>query len=229
MKKGTFLFVLVLLLIMNKSGWAQQSILPDISEEYIGRLIAHAEANYPQVKSNQNKIDIAKSNIGKNRVSYLDAFTFSYIYQPQNFNTLNVANPSQSYFNGIQAGLFFNLGTFLEKPYAVKQAKLEYEEANNDQNLYFLTLTNQVKKRYYTYVADVASLKLQNQAAIDEQNVFNDIKHKFEKGEETFDNYTRAQTNLTTVYAAKITAETNLLIAKADLEELLGEKLENIQ
>jgi len=161
---------------MYKNGLAQQSILPDISEDYIARLVATAEANYPQVKSNQNKINIAQSNIGKARVSYLDAFSLSYIYQPQNNNTITGNGTSQSsiYFNGFQAGLFFNLGTFLEKPYMVKQARQELEEANNDQNQYYLTITNEVKKRYYTYVGDIANLKLQNQAALDEQNIFNE-------------------------------------------------------
>jgi len=229
MKKGKLLFVLVVFIISYKVSWAQQSILPDISEAYIARLVAVAEANYPQVKVNQNKIDIAQSNIGKNKISYLDAFTFSYIYQPSNYTTINVTNPAQSYFNGIQAGLFFNLGTFLEKSYTVKESKLELEEANNDQNEYFLTLTNEIKKRYYTYVADIANLKLQTEAALNQQNILNDVKHRFEKGEETFTNYTIAQSAVTVSLQSKIAAETNLLIAKADLEELLGEKLENVQ
>jgi outer membrane protein TolC len=229
MKKGKFLFVLVVFVMLYKSSWAQQSILPNISEAYIARLVARAEANYPQVKSNQNKIDIAQSNIGKNRISYLDALTFSYIYQPQNFAINTAGNANQSYFNGAQAGIFFNLGNFLEKSYAIKQSKLEFEEANNEQNQYFLTLTNEIKKRYYTYVSGIANLKLQTEAALNQQNILNDVKHKFEKGEETFTNYTIAQSAVTVTLQAKIAAETNLLIAKADIEELLGEKLENVQ
>lgn len=230
-KLKIFLF-LFLLLSVHKSVYAQQTIMKDVSEDYLARLIARAEENYPQVKSNQNKINIAQGNIGKAKVSYLDAFTFSYIYQPQGINTLgNVSGTSSNYnyFNGIQAGIFFNLGTFLEKPYAVKQAKQELEIANNDQNQYFLTITNEVKKRYYTYLQDIAELKLTAQACIDAENIANDMKHKFQKGEETFDNYTKAQSSLTTNYQAKIQAETSLLIAKANLEELLGDKLENIR
>lgn len=229
MKKWKILFVLIACITARTTAMAQQSILPDISENYIARLVAIAEANYPRVKSNQNRINIAQGAIGKARVSYLDAFTFSYVYQPQNFNTINLANPSQSYFNGIQAGLFFNLGNFLEKPYAVRQAREELEIANSDQNEYFLTLTNNVKKRYYTYIAGIAMLKLQTQASLDVQNALNDIKHKFEKGEETFDTFNKAEQNLTVAYQAKIQAEEALLIAKADLEELLGEKLEDVR
>ena len=231
-KSKLFFLLLVVFLSVDKFVCAQQTIMNDISEDYIARLVAHAEANYPQVKSNQNKINIAQGNIGKAKVSYLDAFTFSYIYQPQGINTLgNVSGTSANYnyFNGIQAGIFFNLGSFLEKPYAVKQARQELEIANNDQNQYYLTITSEVKKRYYTYLQDISVLKLTAQACIDNENVANDVKHKFQKGEETFDNYTKAQSTLTSSYQAKIQAETSLLIAKADLEELLGDKLENIR
>lgn len=232
MNKLKLFFLLIVFLSVDKLVCAQQTIMNDISEDYIAKLVAHAEANYPQVKSNQNRINIAQGNIGKAKVSYLDAFTFSYIYQPQGINTLgNVSGTSANYnyFNGIQAGIFFNLGSFLEKPYAVKQAKQELEIANNDQNQYYLTITSEVKKRYYTYLQDISILKLAAQACIDNENIANDIKHKFQKGEETFDNYTKAQSVLTISYQSKIQAETALLVAKADLEELLGDKLENIR
>ena len=232
MNKRRLFLLLIFLSSAHSLVFAQQTIMNDVSEDYIARLVAHAEENYPQVKSNQNRINIAQSNIGKAKVSYLDAFTFSYIYQPQGINTLgNVSGNTSNYnyFNGIQAGIFFNLGSFLEKPYVVKQAKQELEVANNDQNQYYLTLTNEVKKRYYTYLGDIATLKLAAQACIDNENIANDMKHKFQKGEETFDNYTKSQGTLTTSYQAKIQAEAALLIAKADLEELLGDKLENIR
>lgn len=229
MKKLKLLFVLVAFISVDKNVFAQETIITDISEDYIGRLIAHAKANYPMVKSNDSRIEIAEENIGKAKVGYLSSFSFSYVYQPQGIS--GVASPTSTYsaFNGIQAGVFFNLGTFLTVPYSVRAAKRELTIAQNDQNMYFLTLSNLVRARYYTYVGDIAILKLSTQSTVDAQNVCNDIKHKFEKGEETYGNYTKAQTSLTTSFQAKIQAETAVLIAKANLEELLGEKLENIK
>jgi outer membrane protein TolC len=232
MKNSKLLFFFILILVAHKSVQAQQTIMTDVSEDYIARLVARAEENYPQVKSNQSRIDIAQSNIGKAKASYLEAFTFSYLYQPQGINTLSNASGTSSnysYFNGIQAGIFFNLGQFLEKPYQVKEARHQLEIANNDQNQYFLTITNQVKQRYYTYIQDIAVLKLTSQSCVEAENISSDIKHKFQKGEETFDNYTKSQSALNTAYQAKIAAEGALLIAKANLEELLGDKLENIR
>jgi len=232
MRKLNLLFGLVLVLMVFNSAKAQQeSIMTDISEAYIAKLVARAEANYPMFKANQNKINAAEANVGKAKMSYLEALTFSYIYQPNGVNTLNDAgNKNSNYtFNGIQAGVYFNLGTFLEKPYAVKEAKQQVEIANNEQNTYYLTITAEVKRRYYTYVGAIALLKYATQSTVDAQSLFNEMKNKFGKGEATFDEYTKAQTNLTTAYQAKVQAETGLLIAKAGVEEFVGEKLENIR
>ena len=233
MKNLKLLFVLAILIMVNKGVWAQETIITDISEEYIAKLIAHAEANYPIVRSNQDKVELAQDNIGKAKVAYFNSFTFSYIYQPQGINTLSNAGGSNStnysYFNGIQAGLFFNLGTFLTVPYTVKEARHQLNIAQDDQRTYFLTLSNEVKTRYYTYVGDIAMLKFATQASGDAQNISNSVRHKFEKGEDTYDDYTKAQTGVTASYQVKVQAETALLIAKANLEELLGDKLENIK
>ncbi|WP_345954736.1 TolC family protein [Mucilaginibacter sp. PAMB04168] len=223
---------------------AQNSLVNEISEPYLEKLINTAKANYPHLKSLDNRITVAQTNVSRSKLSYLDALTFSYVYQPNttfNLNTLapttttggttGTANTNNqtSLFKGTQFGLFFNLGSYLQKPYAVKQAKQELAIANNDIQEYLITLSTQVKKRYYQYIQRVAALKLQSQASIDAENVMKDVKYKFEKGEETLDTYNKARLALTQQNQSKITAEADLFMAKADLEELLGEKLENIK
>lgn len=235
MMKLKLLFVFVGVIMLQRSASAQQSILSDISPAYLDKLIAIAKQNYPAVKANQAKIEEAQANVTKADISYLDIFSISYVYQPQGFfgiNTNGNANSTSGnygYFNGVQAGVTLNLGSFFEKPAEVKVAKRELAIANDSQAEYLLTLTNNVKKRYYTYVQQIANLKLLSQANNDAQEVFTSEKHRFEKGEVTFEEYNRAQLSLTTSYQEKILAESNLLIAKADLEELLGEKLEDVR
>jgi outer membrane protein TolC len=202
---------------------------------YLDKLIDIAKQNYPAVKANQAKVEEAQANVSKANISYLDILSVSYIYQPQGFLGINTSGNSNSSsgsfgsFNGIQAAVTFNLGSFFEKPAEVKAARRELAIASDAQAEYLLTLTNNVKKRYYMYVQQIANLKLLVQATNDAQEVLNSEKHRFEKGEVTFEEYNRAQLNLTTSYQQKILAESNLLIAKADLEELLGEKLEDVR
>jgi len=223
------------LLSVNLQTKAQSSIIQDIDTAYLRKLINTAIANYPRVKSYQNHIDIAQQNIGKARASYLDAFTFSYVYQPHSSTIVNTTpgtvgtGSNYSYFNGIQVGLFFNLGNFLEKPFASRVAKQELMIANNDRDEYFITLTTEVKKRYYSYIQRVAELKIQSQSAQDAEEILKSIRYKFEKGEETYDNYNKAQVAYADRNQTRIQAESNLLSARADLEELLGLELESIK
>lgn len=233
------LLSIVLCIITARPLKAQTSIIPDIDEGYLKKLIDTAKAHYPRVKSYQNHINIAENNISKARASYLDVFTFSYVYQPHSATfvpttdattgTTTTTGSNYSYFNGIQAGLFFNLGNYLQKPYAVKVAKQELIVAHNDQEEYFITLTTEVKKRYYQYVLRIAELKLQTTSAQDAEDIVKSMRHKFEKGEETYDNYNKAQVTYSDRVQTRIQAEASLLTARADLEELVGQKLENIK
>lgn len=226
--KKYFFFVLLVNLFFLKFASAQVTIVPDLSDSYINKLIDTAKKNYPRVKTYQNRINIANTNISKTKLGLLSALTVSYIYQPGT-TTIDPANPSTSYFKGFQAGVFLNVGTILSQPYLTRQAKQELLIANNDQDEYFLTLTTEVKKRYYVYIQRLAELKLQTKAEQDMESSLKDIKYKFEKGEETFDNYTKTQVQVTDRQASKIEAEASLFSAKADLEELLGTQLENIK
>jgi outer membrane protein TolC len=237
---GTLIFLLLAFFAIPQYLMAQNSIVTEINEPYLERLISTAKANYPRVKSLDNRLTMAKSNVSRTKLSYLDALTVSYVYTPNNTLALNVAQPTvpgatsspstnQSLFNGTQFGVFFNIGSYLAKPYVVRQAKQELEIANNEKEEYLLTLTTQVRKRYYVYVQRLAALKLQAQVAIDGDNSLKDLRYRFEKGEETLDSYTKARITQTQQNQAKISAEADLFLAKADLEELLGEKLENIR
>ncbi len=232
------LMVLLFCLAVPQKLKAQNTLVTEISEPYLAKLIDAAKANQPRIKSLNNRVNIAQGNISRAKLSYLDALTFSYVYQPNSTFNLNalqttggtdVIGTRTGLFKGTQFGVFFNLGSYLQKPYAVKQAKQELIITNNDIQDALITLTTQVKKRYYIYLQKVASLKLQMQAASDADNVMRDIKYKFQKGEETLDSYNKARISHTQQIQTKITAEADLFMAKADLEEIIGDKLENIK
>lgn len=221
-----FLFLFVFLL--QQEAKSQMSIIPEFSEAYVNKLIDTAKKNYPRVRSLQNRINIADANLSKTKAGLFNALNVSYIYQP-GIATVNPVSPATSYFQGFQAGFFINLGTLLSQPFAVHQAKEELLVAHNDQAEYFLTLATEIKKRYFVYIQRIAELKLQTKSTQDLESSLKDIRYKFEKGEETFDNYNRSQMQYTDRQQSKIQAETNVFTARADLEELLGTKLENIK
>jgi len=227
LKRG-FPILTLLIILFSKASFAQETIIPDLSAKYVSRLIDTAKKHYPKAKTFQNRIEIAKDVIATSKAAIFNSLTVSYVYQPGDA-TVNPVNPTTSYFKGLQAGLFFNIGSLISQPSQVRQAKENLLIANEEQEDYMVTLSTEVKKRYYIYIERMAELKLQINALQDSQNSYNDIKYKFEKGEESFENFNKLQSDLNNHKSSKIQAEANLFLAKADVEELLGVKLESIK
>ncbi|MGF7078941.1 TolC family protein [Mucilaginibacter sp. UYCu711] len=220
---------LLLFLMISLRSVAQETIIQDLAADtYINKLVDTAMKNYPRLRTYQYRIEGAKANVSKTKASWLDALTVSYVYQPGT-TTIDPVNPTTSYFKGLQAGVFLNVGTLIAKPAQIRQAKLETAVISSELDEYRVTLTTEVKKRYYLYLQRVAELKLQIRATTETGNSLKDFKFKFEKGEETFDSYNKVQIQYSEHQQTKIQAEANVFIAKADLEELLGTKLENVK
>ncbi len=223
-RKYFFLATFFLLLLSN-SAKSQETMMTDISYVFLEKLIATAKENYPRMNSFEGRIKVAKTTVGQEQLSWLDAFSFSYIYNPN--NTLDLAVPR--FFNGYQVAFNFNLSSILQKPGNVKQAKESVKLAQYDLEEYHLTLETEVKRRYFTYVQALSNLRLQTKLSSDALNVSNDVKTKFEKSEITYEQYTLMQMSYSGALQSKIAAESNFLIAKASLEELLTKKIEEIQ
>ncbi|SKB82571.1 TolC family protein [Daejeonella lutea] len=219
-----YTLLLILFVLYSSNVCKAQETITDYSTVYLEKLIATAKENYPRINAYKARIDIANANISKEQLSWLDAFSFTYVYKPK--NTLDLNNPI--IFDGYQAGVSFNLSSVLQKPANVKQAKLERKIAEYDQQEYYLTIESEVKRRYFAYLQQLNALKLQSKLVSDIQNVSRDIRTKYEKGEINFDSYTLGQNSLSTAMQNKIAIESNFLSAKALLEELLNKKLEEV-
>ncbi|MBE9586344.1 TolC family protein [Mucilaginibacter sp. JRF] len=222
-------FTFLLLLLQQYNAKAQVSIVQDISEVYVDKLVNVAKQNYPRVKSFQSRVDVARANVSISAVSIFDALSLSYIYQPDNVTVVDPTNPGTRFFSGLQLGVFINLGTILRMPMNIKRAKAERRLAENERDEYQLTIAAEVKRRYYLYIQRVGQLKTQTRAWQEAENGIKDIEYRYKKGEATFETFNTAQVQLTERRTQKIEAEANVFISKADVEEMLGEKLENIK
>jgi len=226
-KKLRLLCGLVLMLTVKVSSAqeTQPSLLDDVSYVYVEKLISVAKENYPRVKTIESRIAIADAAVTNAKLSWLSPLSLSYVYSPS--NTLNITNPT--FFSGYQIGLSLNFGTFLQSPGNIKRAKEEHKIEVLNRDEYYLSLTTQVKTRYYNYLQALRNLKLQSQSNLDAQSLFTMIKYRFEKGEVGFQDYNAAAVAFSTSSQLKIESEAILLRTKAELEELLGVKLEEVQ
>ena len=201
---------------------AQESMMPSVNYAYLEKLIAIAKQNYPKMQRLQHKVEQDKYAISRAKISWFDALTFSYVYSPN--TTAATANQP-----GYQPGVYFNVGTLLAKAPSVKMAREDLAMAEEDVKEYNLNIEAIVKERYFMYVQKQAIVNLRTLASNDAESSQKQIKYKFEKGEESFDNYSKALVMFSVSTQNKIEAEGAALIAKSYLEEIIGEKLEDVK
>ena len=159
-----YITLLALIFLVNTSSRAQESssesILPNISDLYIEKLVASAKQHYPKARTFEDRVNIAHLNVQKAKLDWFNVLTLNYIYTPTNSSgTGTVVNSTgQSFANGAQFGVGTSIGNILQKPGLVRVAREEYDIAKMNQEEYFLNLTAIVKQRYYVYVQQLSTL-----------------------------------------------------------------------
>lgn len=204
---------------------AQETIIPDVNYNQLERYIELAKENYPRKKIFEAQEAEAKAGVPAATLAYLDPFNASYFYRPGDKQAINLDNPYV--FNGFQFGINVNLGSVLQTPFRVKQAKAQYKVAVEENNEYTLTLTNEVKRRYYDYLLALKDLRVKTTGVQNAISIGEELRYKFENGEITHESYSFAVRLLTEAESGTLLAESALLKAKDALEEIIGTTLDN--
>ena len=225
MKKIGLLCFLIISGIVSTYG--QQSIVSQINYNQLEKYIQSAKDNYPRRQIMALNTEVAAAGVPAAKVSLLDLFNASYIYRPDGAIAINAGNPFL--VNGFQFGVNMSLGSFLQKPYQIKQAKSEHKIAQLEQQEYDVILANEVKNRYYEYILQLNELKLKTQSAQDNKTVSDDMRYKFEKGEITLQAYNSSRISASGADSSRIQAEIEFLKAKDALEDIIGKKLEQVK
>ena len=224
LKKIIFCFIFSFLFCFVNVN-AQESMMSEVSNSFLDTLIKIAKDNYPKMKAFDKRISIAENNVKKTKISWFETLNTSYLYNPG--SSFNLINPS--FFNGFQFGVSINVGSILEKPFQIRNAKKELEITKYEKQEYDLNLEALVKERYFIYIQQQTILKSRMQSAQDQENILKSVRYKFERGEETLQNYNMVLIGFSTQNQQKIVAEAEFLIAQAHLEEIIGKKLKDIK
>ena len=220
-----YLVVLLLIFGANKSQ-AQGSIIKEGSASLLDSFIAAAKANYPRVKAFRSRVNIAEQNVTKAKLDWFNIVSFTYLYNPANSTTL--INPNLL-LNGYQFGVSTSIGNILQRPGEVRNAREMLEIARYEQDEYYVNLEAIVKQRFYLYLQYSEMLKWRTKSVEGAESAVKESKYKFEKGQETFDNYNKALAVYSSNLQLKIEAEGAYLLARTNLEEIVGLKLESIK
>lgn len=223
------IFLLVIISLSQFAVSAQSSMMDDVSPAYLDRLIEAGKANYPKFRYTKAKTNSAKASYDKTKLGVLDFATVGYVYSPGSYSVIDNRGGYNSFLNGYQVSLFLNVGSILQKPAVIKGAKQDYIAAKADEDLVDMNVVQEIKKRYYIYIQQKNILKLKSKGFADADDMLKHTKYRFEKGETSYETYNQSLTTYSTYSLEKINAEASLLIAKANLEEIIGTSLESIK
>jgi len=229
--KKIHLLVFLLLVCFSFKSFAQESIMGDINLDLLQKYIQSAKQNYALKKISDKRVEAAKTAIPIVALSYLDIANASYIFRPN--NTTAIASPGVNAnpyaVNGFQFGLSVSLGSFIEKPFMIKRARLDYEIAELDAQAFDNSLEIEVKSRYYNYIQEVAMLKNSADNLVQITTIANGVRTKFEQGQITLDVYDQSISAVSAAQSAKINTEIAWLKARDALEQIIGKKLTDIK
>ena len=204
--------------------------MPELSYTYLEKLVYSATQNHPRVNTNNRRIYHAELNLKNMRLSWFNFFSLGTIYAPNQAVTLvNGSTFTGFQLTGVQIGLNMTVGAILQQSGRIKQTREELAMFRNDANEYLIGLETQVKTRYYKYVELMTALRVQAQLTMDTENLLKQMKYKFERGEETFDSFTKMMQQSAQSKQKQMEIESTVLAAKAALEELVCKKLEEIK
>lgn len=189
----------------------------------IKKLVVTALENYPEIKKYQYFLKHAEENLAQTEWSWLNTLELSWRYVPSNSIDDRVGAYPQY---GI--GITINVGSIINTPSRISQADQEVKIAETNIELKRNYLAAEVKRRYFRYAQNLDMMNVHAQSVDEAELMYNLIKHRYQNGEVGLDVYTKfvglyfdAQENLT-----KTRGDVNW--AKASLEEILGNKLEEI-
>ena len=226
MKKLSLLVIMLSCVLCLKLS-AQESIINEINYNTLEKYVAAAKENLPRRKINALTESKAKIDVPAATLGYLDMFSASYFYRPNDKTAINPANPY--IVNGIQAGINVSLGSLIQRPFLIRKAKTDYKIAQLESQEFDIALANEVKGKYYDYIQQLNQLKINAQTVQDNKNVADNLKYKFEKGEVTLDVYNQSRIAQAASSTNKIQSEVSFLKAKDALEQVIGKKLEEIK
>ncbi len=223
----------------QKVNWDHIILPPDsLTDNVEEKLVQIAWANFPQNQSKYADIAISKSKLQYTKISFLENFGAGMQINSQSGQpaTNSIDGPggtvqqvtTTTSLPRFGFGIQFGIGQILTTPAKVKIAREELKKTEHELNLQKVLVRKEVITRYNTYKAAYEILK-HYAGQIEEVKTSHSVAVKnFENGAITIDVYQQSLSMLSQYEEKLTTAKYNLKITKANLEELLGAKLEEI-
>lgn len=133
------------------------------------------------------------------------------------------------FFPRYNFGVRIDLGTFFVRPYEAKKARQEYNAAMWKVELQKSDIRSLIIQKVQLYKLAKNILRIKTQALEESNTLQIVIRQRFQRNEITIEEYNNSNIANLTFLQERYAAETQLHLAKNDLETLTGRKLETLK
>ena len=166
-------------------------------------------------------------NYRAQKTAWIDNFRASGNINSFNNSRINDQSVGQAFYPRYNVGVSVPFGIFVNEPKRTKAQYYRYQADVENLKLAKQSLRLEVITRYYNYVRTQKLYELQEEVLQDVEFATSKTEEKFGKGEVTLDAYTAASARYNTERGQKVSLERDLMVARAELEMLLGMPLES--
>lgn len=200
-----------------------------VPHEAIGKALADIALENANngVGAQEANTKASEYNYKAQKTAWVDNFRASGNINSFNNSRLNDQSVGQAFYPRYNIGVSVPFGIFVNQP---KQTKAQYYRYQADIENLKVAKQNvrlEVITRYYNYVRTQKLYELQEEVLQDVEFATSKTEEKFGKGEVTLDAYTAASARYNTERGQKVSLERDLMVARAELEMLLGMPLES--
>jgi hypothetical protein len=197
--------------------------------EFSEKLVRLAWQNNPSVGILNSEFGKSSLEVKYSKWNWLDNFRIT-----GNLNEFNINKPispsdGSQFFPRYNISASISLGTLFTSPIKTKVERENVNISLNTINQKKLEIRSEVLRKYQTFLSFKEIYDLRTQMLEDALSDFKLKEQNFSKGEILLNDYTIALDRYNQQKINKIQAEKDMIIAKIELEELIGIKLEDVR
>jgi outer membrane protein TolC len=201
---------------------------PIDSANFVEKLVSLALKKNPKLEVLQRQVNVSQYNVTLKRYSFLEDISVS--GNLNEFTLFPERNPlAANFFPRYNAGIRISLDQFVTIPTQTKKAKEESRIAVATYNGEKASVRAQVLRLYQNYVSSIDLLRIQIRSLENLNPFFKKSENDFRTGELKLEEYIELQNKFYRQSLEKVMAENAMAIAKINLEELIGTKLEDVR
>lgn len=205
-------------------------IIPNLEQrpsDFEDFLVQLAWLNNPQKEVYKHETKIAEQDIKLARKGWMEILNVNVGINPGagRVDTLRddlgeeiglVLYPRYTVGAGISLSPLFTTGN------EVKKAKEELKKIVHEENMDKLKIRAEIKERYRKYLLAIEVLKSREKLEYDAKGVYDFFSELFKNNEAEFEDYSKAFESYHSAVEARLTAESDIEVAKIRIEEYIG-------